>query len=282
MPIEILTVCKYIILAVIIISFLQFWISLIPPKFHSTIKPDEFGIPYEQVSFNTADGVTIAGWWIPGKGNMTLIVGHGYPFDKGNIFQATVWLHPEFNLFYYDHRSFGESKGIISTAGAREAKDVEAAINFVKKKQPGKIGLYGFSMSGAAMLLSSKTSVSAIVVDSTYATLDAMIHRTYALFGPLRWPFVWITKLYSIIFLGISADNVSPAKELAKAKIPVLIIHGSKDSQIPVENAYNLYEQSNKKKVELWIIEGADHGESIAVAKEKYKKRIIKFFNENQ
>src|SRR5210317_2243914 len=89
------------------ISLFQYNSLIRPHKFISKNKPKS---DYESVTFTTCDGIKLAGWWIPGKSDATIIVGHGYPFDKGNIYQGTRWLHPEFNLLYYDHRSFGESQ----------------------------------------------------------------------------------------------------------------------------------------------------------------------------
>ena len=275
-------VLVYVIIFIAVFSLLQFLLSIFPPKERSPVTPDEFGLRYENVSFTTSDGIKIAAWWIPGKGNKTVIVGHGYPFDKGNIIQATTWLHPRFNVLYYDHRSFGQSKGRVTTAGPREAKDVEAAVRFVQRKKKGPIALYGFSLSAAAMLMANHSGVKAIVSDSTYASMDNMIHRIYALFGPFRWPFVFFTKAYSLIFLGINANDVVPAKNLARTDVPVFLIHGSKDSQIPVKNAHELYNAANKNKTTLWIVEGADHGQSIEVAGNEYVRKVTEFLEKKR
>ena len=270
-----------IVAFILLLSFAQFLISIFPQKVRSTNTPADIGLKYEAVSFKTSDGITLAGWWVPGKSNKTVIVGHGYPFDKGNIIRATKFLHPKYNVLYYDHRSFGQSEGKLTTAGPRETKDVEAAIRFAKKKSKGPIGLYGFSLSAAAMLMANHTGVKAIVSDSTYSSLTNIIHRVYAIFGPLRYPFVWLTEIYSTVFLGINANNVSPADSLAKTKIPVLLIHGDKDSQIPVSNAHELYDRANKNTTTLWIVKGADHGESLSIVKDEYRRRVTSFLDKN-
>ena len=271
----------YILAFLILLSFIQFLLSIFPPKTRSQTTPADFGLDYEDVTFTTNDGIKLAGWWIPGDGNKTVIIGHGYPFDKGNIMRPTRWLHPKYNLLYYDHRSFGQSKGSVTTAGPRETKDVEAAIRFVKKKQKGPIGLYGFSLSAAAMLMANHTGVKAVVSDSTYATMDNMINRVYAIFGPFRFPFVWLTQGYALAFLRINSKDVSPAQSLAKSKVPVLLIHGDKDTQIPVSNAHELYDSSNKNTTQLWIVAGADHGEAMAVERAEYRRRVTVFLEKH-
>ncbi len=230
---------------------------------------------FEQVSFKTEDGIDIAGWWIPGNSDKTIIVGHGYPFDKGNIYSATKWLSPDYNLLYYDHRSFGESKGRITTGGVREVKDVEAAVDFAQTKTKGPIGLFGFSLSAAAMLMADHSQVKALVADSTYASLGNIIDHIYSVFGPLKLPFVMTTEVLGRIFLG--PNPPSPAKAIAKTSVPILIIHGKKDTQIPVENAYQLFQAANKETTELILFDSGDHGQSLVIP--SIRKSIAKFFN---
>ena len=62
-------------------------------------------------------------------------------------------------------------------------------------------------------------------------------------------------------------------------KIPILLIHAEKDSQIPASEAYLLHNAN--KKSELWIVKNADHGMSHSINPEEYEKRAIGFFKEN-
>jgi alpha-beta hydrolase superfamily lysophospholipase len=58
---------------------------------------------------------------------------------------------------------------------------------------------------------------------------------------------------------------------------PTLIIHGEKDSRIPVDEAKELYENSAAKDKRLVIIPDADHGDLFIVGKEQYYKAIREF-----
>ena len=142
---EPLRIILLIIAFIVILSLLQFLLSIHPPRYYDLRTPEDLGLSYEKVSFRTSDGVKIAGWWIPGKkANGTVIVGHGYPFDKGNILPNVVFLHPEYNLLLYDHRYFGESEGYITTVGIKEVYDVKAAVDFAKKKARKPLRCTGF------------------------------------------------------------------------------------------------------------------------------------------
>lgn len=232
---------------------------------------------FERISFKTQDGIEIAGWWVPSDSNATIIIGHGYPFDKGNIYGATKWLSPSYNLLYYDHRSFGESKGKITTGGVKEVKDVEAAIKFAQTKAEGPIGLLGFSLSAAAMLMADHSQVKALVADSTYASLENIINHLYSVFGPLRLPFVTATRILSYFLLG--SNRPSPVEAIAKTSIPILLIHGKEDTQIPIENAHQLFQAANKETTELILFDNGDHGQSLV--KPSIRKSILKFFRKS-
>lgn len=46
---------------------------------------------------------------------------------------------------------------------------------------------------------------------------------------------------------------------ISKINIPILIVHGDQDLTVPISEAYQLYESSNKNLTELVIIPSAGH-----------------------
>jgi len=265
----------YIVVFIALFSLLNLWLNTHPPKFRSKETPENYGLDYEAIKFKTQDGLMLAGWLIKGKkGAPTVLVGHGYPFDKGNILHVVTFLHPDYTLFLYDFRSFGESQGSTTTAGIKEKDDFSAAIKYLKTRKDVNhtFGAYGFSLSAATFLMSKHPEIKAIVADSAYASIHDIINALYWYFGPLKFPFVWTTEFYGRVFYGIDSE-----KYVARVTVPTLLIHGSADSQIPVENSKKIYE-TNKDLAELWIIEGADHGQSYAVNPKEYKTRVKEFF----
>jgi len=265
----------YIIGFIILFSLLNFWFNTHPPKFKSKETPENYGLKYEEIRFKTKDGLRVAGWLIKGKkGTPTILVGHGYPFDKGNILPVVTFLHPDYTLFLFDFRSFGESEGKVTTAGAKEIEDVNAAVKYLKSRKDinHTFGAYGFSLSAATFLMTEHTEIKAIVADSPYASINDVINALYRYLGPLKYPFVWTTRLLGKLFYGIDTD-----KYVARVTVPTLLIHGSKDSQISVKNSQKIHE-TNKELSELWIIEGADHGMSYATNPKEYKRKVKAFF----
>lgn len=262
---------------VLFLALIQLFVSIHPPRYYDDNKPSDYGLEYENVSFTTADKIKIKGWLIMAENARgTVIVGHGYPFSKGNILPVAKFLYPEYNLLFYDHRYLGESSGKITTIGIKEVEDVKAAVRFVRSRlgEDEKIALYGFSLSAAAMLM-AKQDVNAIVADSSYADLEMMLEHVYAGFGIFKLPFVKLTKLLARLFLGVDINNASPVNAVKDYDAPILVIHGKLDSQIPVENAYKL--KASNPAIELWVVDNADHGQAYALAKQKYEARIKSF-----
>src|SRR3990167_2689401 len=274
-------IALFILLFLILFSLLTFFMSIHPPKIITNLIPSDLGLEYEEITFKSTDGINLSGWLIPNnKAQKTIIVMHGYPADKANLLGIAEFLAKDFNVFLFDFRSFGKSGGRYTTAGYLERNDLLGAIQYLEKeKNITKIGLYGFSLGGAVALMAEHKNVKAIVTDSAYAKLGNMIKHMYSPFFILKYPLAYLTRFYGILFLRIDVDDVNPVDDITNIKVPILLIHAGKDSQIPVGEVYLLHEAN--KNSEMWIIENADHGMGHAVNPEEYEERVVGFFKGN-
>jgi len=277
----IIRIILIIFIFIIIVLALQFFIGIRPPRYYDPDTPDNYNLKYENITFTTSDNLEIKAWLIPSeKSNGTVIIGHGYPSNKGNMLSVRTFLYPDYNLFFFDHRYFGESQGKITTAGIKEVEDVRAAVKFINKKY-GKdkpIALFGFSLSASTMLM-SETEVQAIIADSPYANLENMIKQVFRMFGPLKLPLVKATNLAVKIIFKKHPKNISPASSARRIKTPILLIHGGHDTVIPVENAYIIKE--NDPSIELWIVNNSSHGQAYTFNKKEYEKRVKEFLKKH-
>jgi len=291
----------YWILGIIfLLPLLNLLLGVHPPRFKTDDSPKRYGLDYEPVIFPTSDGLTLRGWFIPAASASlepsrqeemawntcaTILVGHGYPFDKANILRHVLFLHPRFHLLLFDFRYFGESDGAYTTAGLLETRDIQAAVEYVKSRidvNPGRIGAMGFSMSASAFILTRHPDVKAIVADSPYATLEGIIARQFFFLpGFTKWPFVTLTKVYARLILGVRVSDAAPAEAVRDLANPLLIIHGDADSQIPLEHSRTIFANADPNRTELWIVPGADHGLAHALEDYRYEVRISQFFEKN-
>ena len=265
----------------LLISIWGFYISIRPPKISSSITPRALNLHYEDVSFQTADGLTLRGWHVPSEKetDKTLILLHGYPADKGDILPALAFLQKDFNLLLFDFRYLGESEGSYSTAGAKEVEDLLAAIRFLKTRAITEVGVWGFSMGGAVALMAIEKApeIRAVAAESSYASLSEMALLLFRI-PVVKYPIAYLIGLWSKLFLGIDVSDVSPAAGIRNSEIPILITHSSADVVVPFSQA-KLLQQAliNNPRAEFWFNSEFAHGQLDA----EYKTRLQNFFQKN-
>jgi len=173
----------------------------------------QLGTPYEEVTFESTDGVQLAGWWIPARppragqrpatmastrpassasgiatrddwGRKTVVLCHGLGAGKANqLLLARDLVDHGYNVLAFDFRAHGESGGQLSSFGDLERYDVLGAVRWLRQHRPqasGKIVGLGVSMGGAALLAAAAEptdegrAIDAIAVFSTYDDLGAL------------------------------------------------------------------------------------------------------------
>jgi dipeptidyl aminopeptidase/acylaminoacyl peptidase len=265
----------------LVASLWGFYSSIRPPKLISSLTPRDLKIGYEAVSFRTADGLTLRGWYIPAAqtGAKTVILLHGYPADKGNILPALAFLHEDFNLLLFDFRYLGQSEGSYSTAGAKEVEDLLAAIRFLKRRGGKEVGIWGFSMGAAVALMAIEKApeIKAVISESSYASLAQMAFELFRI-PLLKYPIAYLVGFWTKVFLGIDLREVSPARSVRNATIPILLIHSSADTVIPFSHARQLQKAlAHNARAEFWFNERFAHGQLSS----DYQTRVKNFFNKN-
>ena len=202
-------------------SFVAFLSYLWPSKFISDITPENLGLQYEEVLFQTSDNITLQGWFIPRQisGQVvdstesanTIIALLGWSEDKANIWPTLLFLNQTYNLFVFDFRYLGKSKGKYSTVGVKETEDLKAALQYVRSRGIEEVGVWGFSMGGAVALMTAPSSpeIKAIVSEASYASLDRMALEAFRI-PLLKYPLAFTMNLWTKLFFVISLYDVSP------------------------------------------------------------------------
>ncbi|MBI2033611.1 MAG: alpha/beta fold hydrolase [Candidatus Liptonbacteria bacterium] len=276
-----MTILALAALYLILTSLWGFYSAIKPHRILSKITPQNFGLEYETVVFQTKDNLKLHGWWVPNKtsGAKTIIILHGYPADKGNVLPALLFLAPKYNLFLFDFRYLGQSDGTYSTAGAKEIDDLLSAIEYLKTRDINEVGVWGFSMGGAVALVTAREApeIKAIVSEAAYARLKLMAYELYRL-PLLKYPLGWLTGIWAKAFLGIDLTKIAPVESAKEIILPVLLIHSTNDEVIPFSHALLIKDAlKDNKKAEFWFRENLVHGE----LGQEYEKRIEDFFARN-
>lgn len=271
----------YPVLLFVFMSLMFFWLYAHPKRYIGSYTPQDFGLKPEAVKLMTADGVELDGWFLPHKtSKKAVIVCHGYPMDKGDVLGLTVFLAKDFNLLYFDFRATGRSGGFFSTGGAREVRDIDAAVKFLEERGFSKgVGAFGFSMGGAAVLLSKNPAIIARALDAPYADLGGELDYIFSSWGLWRKPLLALMKTWSFLFMGVNINSVNPAASAAALTTPILLVHGENDQQVPFVNSRRI--KAANPAAELVAVQGAGHGENWLKGGNAYAARLRDFYARN-
>jgi pimeloyl-ACP methyl ester carboxylesterase len=253
-----------------------------------SILPRTFGLDFEDAAFKTEDGLALSAWFVPAKkpSDKTIIVCHGWGANRSDVVPTTFFLNSEggYNLFYFDFRNHGESAGKMTSLISLEARDLEAAVAYLKSQKPAQarvIAFYGMSMGGAVAITvgARNKEIAGVVAESPYASLDETVVRFGRLFyNTPRYPLVPITLLFLRWRLGFDPNPDSPVNHAGEiSPRPLLLIQGDKDLRMPVAEGEALFAAAKEPK-ELWTVPGADHGEVAEKAGPDYQKRLLAFY----
>lgn len=286
-----LAICAF--LGLLVLCWCCSGVILFPPeKSPLAVYPERYGLRYDKFSFDTKDGLTLKGWFIPSStgDKRTILMCHGWGDNKGHLLERTHFLNSAsgFNLLYFDHRSHGESEGEITTIGYLELIDFEAALDYLKAQKPQcleRLGVFGLSMGGAVgvMAMARHPEIKAAVIESPFTDYRTVV-RTWA-WNRFRIPYFPIVMLTLLILrwrVGHNdVDSYSPIRVVSSiAPRPLMMIGGSLDALMPESEVRELYEKAGQPK-ELWIIPGADHAQCFKVAGLEFESRVAGFFKKN-
>ena len=220
---------------------------------------DELGFQPENVSFASADGTMLQGWFLPSQGEPlgTVISFHG---SDRNITYATrnvYWLTQHgFNVFVFDYRGYGRSDGAPDRKGLVD--DSTAAIDYVMTRsdvRPDKIILYGQSMGGQLALnaasIRKDAGIRLVIAEATYACQSYHLSDKLGQFGPL-----WLVKWAGWL---LTSDEYSGESAIADLQsTPVLLVHGNSDTGVQPYHSERLFEAAAGAR-EIWRYEGIGH-----------------------
>jgi uncharacterized protein len=252
--------------------------------------PDQYGLAYETVDFNTADGVRLRGWFIPaaGESGRTIIFCHGWGSNRGEMLRDTRFLAGlGYNLFYFDFRASGESKGTVSSVGYLEARDFDAAYGFLKAQRPmqaERVAVFGTSMGGAvAMYAAAKyPEIACLLSENTFFSYRRVIANwAWRRLRTPYFPLVALTLFFVRRRLKADPEPYSPRYSAGKVRAAAMFINGDADDLVPLDEAEALYALCASGNKRMWVVAGASHAKCAEVGGEVYRGKVISFFAEN-
>lgn len=210
---------------------------------------------------------------------------HGY-MNQGSdmFFFAAMFSQQGFNALVPDLRGAGKSEGDYIGMGWDDRLDVVSWINrIIEHDAQAKIVVYGISMGAATAMMTAgedlPKNVTAIVEDCGYTSVaDEFSYELHNLYSLPAFPVLPLADKAIRGKAGFSIYQASSVEQLKKAKVPMLFIHGDKDTYVPTEMVYKVYEAAPVEK-ELLIVKDAPHASSSFVNPILYFSKIFEFVN---
>jgi len=267
-------------LAIFIFGWAPYWLAGLATirrftyndKENAGLTPKSFELPYEDVSFNAPDGVTLKGWWVPApEARGTVVLVHGLNRSRIEMVKKVPFLHKQgWNALLFDLRHHGESGGSASSFGFFEKQDVHAATAFARTRAQGPVVLWGVSLGGASATLAAAEDpgVAALVCDSSYRSLRDTVSHHLRLFRGFRWWLRivpnWPVANEVVYWIGRRARFDPDAVDVRGAGAhlaprPCLFVCNSGDRRMPSEIAFELKAAAGPQ-AHVLVVPGTSHG----------------------
>lgn len=210
------------------------------------IAPAEAGVAAEVLARTAADGVSLTLWWIPPReGRPVVIYFHGNGGSlayRGPVFRDLA--DAGYGLMALSYRGYAGSGGAPGEAGF--ALDAEAAHEAARGLAPASgIVLFGESLgSGVAVRLAAERPVSGVILQAPFTAVE---DRAAELF--------WYLPVRLLL-----ADRFRSRDRIGAVRAPLLIVHGTADTIIPISHGRALFAMANEPK-RLAVIAGAGHND---------------------
>lgn len=250
-------------------------ISLRPFRTPIFLSPGFLGAPQEEFDLDSSDGVRLRAWAVDSPGARTVaVLCHGYVMNRVELTPVAYWLWRRgVSSLLFDFRAHGQSKGGVATIGWREREDVRAAVDEARRRWPGaRVVVIGSSMGSAAAAFAAADGapIDALVLDSCYSTLASASLGWWRFLGGrlLSW-FLSPTLLIAGALARMNPLRVDVGRALAKARCPVLILHGRCDTlALPREAKRNLAALGDRAEI-VWF-DDCGHSEFRWTQSERY------------
>ena len=237
--------------------------------------PARAGLKFEVVKFSSRDGTRLAGWFIPASDRPdprnakgTVVHFHGNAQNLTAHWSFLEWLPARgFNVFVFDYRGYCESDGTAETKGVVE--DSGSALDYIRTRKdidPQKLLVFGQSLGGAKAIAvvgaGNRAGVRAVAAEASFSSYSAMANSALPGAGLLM------------------DDTYSPDRFVANlAPIPLLLIHGTGDSVVPIAHSQTLLAAAREPK-RLVAVEGGRHLETLQPRfADNYRNVLVEFFD---
>ncbi len=248
--------------------------------------PGDLGLPFEDVTVTTVDGLHLVGWYIPPQNGAAIMTQHGYKSDRTSLLDEAAMLHRHgYGVLLMSIRAHDLSAGEQISFGYHEMKDLEAWYQFLLTREeidPDKIGILGCSMGGSLVIqyAAGNADIKAVVAQSPFSSLDDTVSTSIQKLTSLPpFPFAPLIVFWAEQELGIDSSEINArlwVKEISPR--PILLMDGGLDDYVSEDSGELLYAAAGEPK-EFWFEPDIGHCEFDEKMPQAFEDRVIAFFD---
>jgi fermentation-respiration switch protein FrsA (DUF1100 family) len=230
----------------VIARLLHRYFIYIPDR--TRVAPKDVGLPgIQEVTFKGTGGVTLIAWYLPARpGKPTLLYFTGNAGNVANRAGKIARIGSDgFGVFMLNYRGYGGSEGWPSEA--KITADALLAYDCLRAQgvSPQDIVAYGESLGTAvATRLVLQREVTALVLEAAFTSAVDV--------GKLLWP--------GFPLGAIMIDQYRTIDRIGEVRVPLFMIHGGRDTVIPLDHARHVYHAANEPK-SIAVLPLADHND---------------------
>jgi hypothetical protein len=233
------------------------------PSAGETETPRHFGVDYESLTIDTADGERLRAWLMRAPSpRATIVYFHG---NGGNL---SIWapilagvVRHGFSVLAIDYRGYGASTGRPGERGLY--RDVDATVTRAWTAFDGHVPMIYWGRSLGATMAAYAATVRAprgLILESGFPDARSVIRSS---------PPLLLLSLFS-------SYRFATARHLQSVSVPILVVHGDRDSVIPYALGRTLFEGIHGPKTFVTIA-GGDHNDFAPADPQAYWSAVDAF-----
>lgn len=253
------------------------------PRIREKGSPADHGLAFEEVRIPTVRHRTLFGWLLPVPGaTYTVVVVHGWGSNAEQMLPiaAPLW-RAGLNVLLFDARSHGHSDSDTFASLPRFAEDLGQAIEWLQRQHPqraARIAVLGHSVgAGAALFQAARNPGIAAVISIAAFAHPSEVTQRYLRRLPLSRLLTALVTRYVQWVIGYRFETIAPLNTVAQIDCPVLLVHGTDDQTVPIDDARRILAKGRAPQVQLLEIEDAGHDSTDKI--ERYAGALVRFLD---
>lgn len=247
--------------------------------------PRDVGLGFVDLRLRTADGVDLAGWYVPSSNGAAVVLLHGAGSTRSDVLdRARVLAGRGYGVLLVDARGHGASGGRAMDFGWWGDLDVRAAVDGLVSRPDvtdGRIAVVGLSMGGEEAIgaLASDRRIRAVVAEGAThrvaADRDWLVDRH----GARGWVQVQLDRLtYALADLLTPASPPGTLRESVARAAPRPVLLVAAADRPDEKEAADAIAAASPHDVAVWVAPGG-HTAALAASPQEWVRRVGGFLD---